>query len=378
MTLPPEPHRIGIAPGDAWRATRTAALGIVALCGVVAAANFIELRIITAAHGPAIASTELFVQMVPRWIVLAGLMVLVLALARRVPIWPLTLRVTAIHAAGFAGVALAQAVMVTSVQRALVHHAAAIPFWFNVWAMVIHTLPLLVLLYAATLGAARLADATLERHARNLREAQLHAELSTARLAALRAQLHPHFLYNSLNGIAALIADDQRDSALAATEQLGELLHAAFRDDGRTMIPFAEELALVDRYLVLQQLRFADRLTVTRSVAPGLDQVLVPPLLLQPLVENAVQHSLAGPTGGVAIRLAARTDGDRLEVEIENDGPRLGPGWDQAAPRGVGIPNTSTRLRTLYGDAAGLRLAPREAGGMLATVWLPLRMVPSS
>jgi sensor histidine kinase YesM len=244
--------------------------------------------------------------------------------------------------------------------------------------MVIHTLPLLVLVYAATLGAARLVDTTLERHARRLRESQLQAELSAARLSALRAQLHPHFLYNSLNGIAALIADGQRDAALAATEQLAELLHAAFRDDGRTLIPLEEELALVDRYLVLQQLRFADRLTVTRSVAPGLGHVLVPPLLLQPLVENAVQHGLAGATGGVAIRLAARTDGDRLQVEIENDGPRLRPDWDQAPPRGVGIPNTSSRLRTLYGDAAGLRLAPREAGGMLATVWLPLQIATSS
>jgi len=360
-------------PGTASRLVRAGALGIVALCAVLAVANLIEVQIITTAHSTPLTWGQLLALTGPRWALMSGLLILVFGLARRFPIWPPTPRAALVHLAGFAGVAFTHALVSTMLNRALQPATTIFPFWFNVWGMLLHMLLLLVLLYAGALAVSTLVDAALERHARELHASQLQAELSAARLEALRAQLRPHFLYNSLHGIAALIADDQRDRALGATEQLAELLHAAFRDDGRTLIPLAEELELVDRYLALQQMRFADRLTVTHDIEAGLDHALVPPLLLQPLVENAVQHGLEATAGNVTVRLSARAEGDRLRLDVENDGAKIATGWEEGHGGGVGIANTRGRLRTIYGERATLRLTPRDAGGMIATVLIPLR-----
>src|SRR4029078_5645973 len=157
--------------------------------------------------------------------------------------------------------------------------------WYN-------TMPIVVSTYAAVLIAAWGMAEAVERQRRTLRASQLEAQLQSARLAALRAQLQPHFLYNTLNGIAALVADVQPARAVAAIEQLSELLHASLRDDGREEITVEEEVMLAERYLALQRMRFGERLQYDWHVGAGVADCLVPVLVPQPIVENAVVHSL--------------------------------------------------------------------------------------
>jgi sensor histidine kinase YesM len=210
-----------------------------------------------------------------------------------------------------------------------------------------------------------------ERERRTLRASQLEAQLQSARLASLRAQLQPHFLYNTLTGIAALVADVQPARAVAAIEQLGELLHASLRDDGREEITVSEEVALAERYLALQGMRFGDRLRYDRDIAPGVSECVVPVLLLQPIVENAVLHGLDSGEGTVHVTIRASLHGDDVELAVENDGSTLDADSSRAGGHGVGLAATRARLATAYGDRASLALSGRPGGGVVVRIRTP-------
>ena len=356
------------------RVTRAAEIGIVALCAALAVANVVELRLTSATHGELIPWHQVLVLTGPRWVLLAGLLIQVLWLARRYPVWPVNARSLAAHAVGFALFAFAHALVYTIVLRHFDTFNPMFSFGMYLVGTTLRTIPVLLLLYAAALGAAGFVDAALDRYHRELHASQLQVELSAARLAALRAQLHPHFLYNALHAISALIGDNQRERALAATEQLADLLHAAFRDDGRDVISLEEEMQLVDRYLALQQMRFADRLKVKTQIDQAAAKALIPPLLLQPLVENAVLHGLENNQGAVNVTVTGSVTNDKVSVVIENDGARVDEDWTADGGKGVGIPNTRSRLKTIYGSDAELSVVSREQGGVTATLLLPLRL----
>jgi two-component system LytT family sensor kinase len=319
------------------RVTRAAEVGIVALCGVLAVSNVVELRMTSAVHGDLMSWTQVLALTGPRWILLAGLLVVVLGVARRFPIWPINARGLAAHALAFAIFAFAHAVVYSLALRNFEPVNPMFSFARYLEGTTLRTMPILVLLYAAALGAAGLVDAAIDRYSRELHASQLQGELSAARLSALKAQLHPHFLYNALHAISALIGDDQKERALAATEHLADLLHAAFKDDGRDLIPLSEEIQLVDRYLALQQMRFADRLKVSSRIGPEAASALIPPLLLQPLVENAVLHGLESNSGGVTVSVSAYASGGRVSIVIENDGAQVKEDWTAAGGKGIGI-----------------------------------------
>lgn len=208
---------------------------------------------------------------------------------------------------------------------------------------------------------------------RELRAARLESALAGARLDALRAQLQPHFLFNTLNAIASLIPEDPA-AAEEMVESLSELLRASLRDTGRREITLAEEIDLVTQYLRIQEIRFQDRLRVQIDVDPALAMARVPPLLLQPLAENAIQHGIAHHAAAGRVVIRAERSGRALVLAVEDDGagfagqPSGGPARD-----GVGIANTKTRLATLYGPAGRLEVGNRSGGGAYARVTLPLR-----
>ena len=185
-----------------------------------------------------------------------------------------------------------------------------------------------------------------ERQRRTVRGLQLESQLQSARLAALRAQLQPHFLYNTLNGIAALVADAQPVHAVAAIERLGELLHASLREDGREEVTVTEEVALAERYLALQGMRFGDRLRYDWAVAPEAAEALVPVLLLQPIVENAVVHGLDAGIEALTVQITAAASADRVTLTVENDGAALAPDEE----RDTGMPGTDWASRRLGRD----------------------------
>ncbi len=355
---------------------RAASLVLVGVCLALGATASFEARLVSTVHGNPVPWAVVVLTTMPRWLLLAVLLPVVMQLAWRYPVVPLSRRAVVLHGVTF---------LVLSAIHAQVHAWAIglgspfVPLVFSWGARVtrswLNTMPTLVFIYGAILVWAWGMAEARQRQERTLRAAQLETQLHAARLAALRAQLQPHFLYNTLNGIAALVADRKPGPAVAAIEQLGELLHASLREDGRDVIPIAEELALAGQYLALQQLRFGERLSYTVDMAPAIADWMVPVLLLQPVVENAVIHGLeAGQaTLQVAMTAAATTHG--MELRVENNGPDLVTGTTSSAGQGVGLASTRARLETAYGRRATMTLGSRLGGGVVVVITVPHRAV---
>jgi hypothetical protein len=204
---------------------------------------------------------------------------------------------------------------------------------------------------------------------RMVREAELEAELLRAQLMALQMQLQPHFLFNALNTISGLIRTGEPKGALQVVAGLGELLRAVLRSSESQEVPLRQELEFVERYLAIERMRFQDRLRTRVRVEPGAEDALVPHLLLQPLVENAVRHGTDGAGGEVDVWV--RREGERLHLCVRDSGAASGRGEGGAA--GIGLANTRARLGHLYGGAHSLSLTREAAGGARAEVAIPFR-----
>jgi two-component system, LytTR family, sensor kinase len=202
---------------------------------------------------------------------------------------------------------------------------------------------------------------------RERQAAELRERLTQSRLDALRSQLHPHFLFNTLNGAASLMHTDVAGADRMLT-QLSDLLRSTLNNTAAHEIPLGEELELLQRYLDIMQVRFHDRLTVEVDAPLEARSALVPAFLLQPLVENALEHGIAARPGPGTVRVQAVRDDGWLTITVTDDGP--GPGADMIA--GIGIANTRDRLTELYGDAQELTLGVVDArGGGEVRVTLP-------
>lgn len=346
-----------------------ACLAVVVVCLVLGGITALEARHVSVTHGVHVYWPGIMVSTMPRWFALAGTLPFVLVLATRFPLTPLRGSVIAMHVALFVVIsglhAAVDAWAMGQVAPEIVRFFGMIPRLARSWY---NTMPTVLGMYAAVLFAAWGTTEAKERERRTLRAVELEAQLQTARLAALRAQLQPHFLYNTLNGISALAADGQTRRAVAAIEQLSELLHTTFREDGRESITVREEVALAEKYLALQQMRFGERLKYTCDVAADASEHAVPVLLLQPIIENAVVHGLDAGQQRLNVRVAARTVAQGLELLVENDGPadaRSNGG------HGIGLAATRARLVTAYGERATLTLEPRVEGGMSVRILVP-------
>jgi two-component system, LytTR family, sensor kinase len=227
-----------------------------------------------------------------------------------------------------------------------------------------------ILIYTAIAGTGA-AMTIYERYQdRQVAAARLQAELAGARLQALRAQLQPHFLFNSLHSIAALARAGDTAGVVRLIAALSDLLrHVLDAGDGHASL--REELQLVERYLEIQRARFADRLEVTIDLAPDVADARVPLLVVQPLVENAVRHGLAPRVREGSLIVRAVRDNGRTRIDVEDTGIGLPPGWKLHDATGTGLRNLASRLTAEFGDAATLDVEPREGGGVRATVTLP-------
>ncbi len=192
----------------------------------------------------------------------------------------------------------------------------------------------------------------------------------SARLQALQSQLQPHFLFNTLNSISALVVDGRLDAAISMISRLSDFLRISLQTSDTPQIPVASEMVFIRHYLDIQKIRFGDRLTFRLDVAPDALSALVPTLLLQPLVENAVQHGILPHKEGGSVTITVRTDGKTLKLRIEDDGPgfRTSP----APAFGVGLSNTARRLDELYGEQAKLVVGRGAVSGVVVSIELPL------
>lgn len=359
---------------DAGPPLHKASLAVACVCLALGGISALEARHVSVTHGFVLPWFTVLASTTPRWILLAAVLPFVLNLAARVPLTPARGSVIAMHIALFVALSVAHAELdawATAIASPQVRYMfAMIPRLTRSWY---NTMPIVVTTYAAVLFAAWGMTEAHERQKRTLRASQLEAQLQSSRLAALRAQLQPHFLYNTLNGIAALVSDVQPARAVAAIEQLGELLHASLRDDGREEITVAEEVALAERYLALQRMRFGDRLRFDWHVSPDVADCLVPVLLLQPVVENAVVHGLDAGQPSLNVRIDAVATERGVEITVENDGAMVRPTGPRENGHGVGLPTTRARLKTMHGDDASLTLLSRASGGAIVRIVLPRR-----
>jgi len=233
-------------------------------------------------------------------------------------------------------------------------------------------LPFQPLVYAGVLATGIAIEAARRRREAEVGRAQLETQLAYAQLAALRAQLQPHFLFNTLNAAVALARAGDAEATARVLVLLGDLLRQLLRGDAPQEVPLRDELALLETYLEIQRVRFGERLQVAWQVADDVRDALVPQLVLQPLVENALQHGIAPRSRAGRLDITAARRGDRLRLAVCDDGPGVAPGFSIAAQRGVGLRNTRERLQRLYGERGDLALAS-DGERTTAAIELPLR-----
>jgi two-component system LytT family sensor kinase len=278
------------------------------------------------------------------------------------------LRLLIAHLPVFGGVALGHPLLVALLALALAHQNMSM--WEAFVRQLRGQLTAQLLIYTAIAGTGA-AMTLYERYRdRQVAAAQLQAELAAARLQALRAHLQPHFLFNSLHSIAALARAGDTAGVVRLIASLSELLRHVL-DAGDRHASLREEMQIVERYLEIQRARFPDRLDVTVNLAPEVADARVPLLVVQPLVENAVQHGLGPRLREGSLIVRAMRDHGRTRIVVEDTGVGLPPGWSLQNGTGTGLRNLASRLAAEFGDAAALDVAPREGGGVRATVTLP-------
>jgi len=231
-----------------------------------------------------------------------------------------------------------------------------------------------VLLYAAVLAITYTLDSRRKLAFQAMEEARLNEQLSKAQLDALRRQLEPHFMFNTLNAVAGLVRDKRNDAAVEIIAKLSDLLRRVLDDSDQQRVALGEEMEFLEKYLEIQKVRFAERLKVTLDVPKELLAAQLPGLILQPIVENAIEHGIATRTEGGIIRIAASRADSVLIISICNDGPEL-PVDREQLHQGIGISNVWARLKNLYGDACALRIDNRAAGGVEVSISVPYSSV---
>jgi len=296
------------------------------------------------------------------WWLWALLTPVVVALVRRFPLYGnRRVRNAIVLLAAGSVIAIAK----TFADRAL--FALLTGFWMY---LLVSTLALQLVIYAVVVAAAH----GVEYYRRSREREQLEARLAETRLQLLSMQIQPHFLFNTLNTIAELVHEDP-DTADTMIAGLSDLLRRALDLGTTQQIPLSAELELLSRYLDIQKARFGDRLQVRVNVEDAARNAAVPVLLLQPLVENAIRHGLAARIDAGRIDIEARRAGDRLALDVTDDGTGHG---DEIAPgpERVGLGNTRARLDALYGDDCRLSLARVAGGGARVSLEIPFRAIP--
>ncbi len=231
------------------------------------------------------------------------------------------------------------------------------------------------ILYGVILLVGHLLDSREKLALQQTETARLNEQLSKAQLNALRRQIEPHFLFNTLNAIAGLVREGRNDTAVSMIAGLSDFLRRVVADSDRQQVPLAEELEFTQKYLDIQKVRFAERLQFSVDVPEELLSAQIPSLILQPMVENAIKHGIAKRAHGGAIRIAASRSNGTLTLRVYNDGPSL-PAAGESSPSGIGILNVRTRLQSLYGDGFDMSLRNHKPSGVEASVSVPFVSSP--
>jgi LytS/YehU family sensor histidine kinase len=210
--------------------------------------------------------------------------------------------------------------------------------------------------------------------ASELRLERMERSFSQARLNALRMQLDPHFLFNALNTVSSQVERDPR-LARSMIEHLGDLLRLSLEARDRQEVPLAEEMAFLDHYVAIQKIRFGSSLRIETHIAPEVKFALVPCLIVQPLVENAIRHGVSRRTSGGAVTVTAERSGEQVEIRVIDDGVGLPAGWTLENSTGLGLSVTRERIAGLHPNGSSrFEVGRRSGGGTEVEISLPLRL----
>lgn len=318
--------------------------------------------------------SAMFVSLFLSWAVWAAATPLVVHVGRRYP--PVRMRAFSTwlaHVAAWATITLVAAAWDAALDELLKPYGNSPPPFTQLWYYKLMSgLVSSLFLYSMILAVSYVLESR-ERLARQQTEtARLNEQLSKARLEALRRQIEPHFLFNTLNAIAGLVREKRNDAAVSMIAGLSDFLRRVVKDPDRQVVPLGEELEFLQRYLDIQKVRFADRLQIILDIPQDFLPARVPSLVLQPLVENAIKHGIAKRAQEGTIRIAASRSNGMLTLSVYNDGPALRADGEETES-GIGLANMRTRLRSLYGDSFQFNMRNQEPGGVQVSVSLPFR-----
>jgi two-component system, LytTR family, sensor kinase len=301
------------------------------------------------------------------WLPWAVLTPLIVRAARR---WPLTGPGWPRHVLGHVALNLALTMVAAVLYRAL-RLAMGIPVRGNYALLFVSGLNTSLLVYWGVVVIAHGLAYYRRSQERERVAAELDRQVAKARLDALRAQIHPHFLFNTLHAIASRVRADAR-GAEDMLGTLGDMLRVNLSNTTAEETSLREELELIDRYLAIQRMRLGERLRVEVAVDDSARRLAVPVLVLQPLVENAIEHGIAQRLDGGTLRIEGAVDGGRLVLRVSDDGTATADAADESRWH-VGLTNTRERLRSMYGDRQSFQVARGADGGVIATVSIPAR-----
>ncbi len=226
--------------------------------------------------------------------------------------------------------------------------------------------------YWAVLGVGYSLETYQRFKNEELKAAQLEARLVETELKALREQLRPHFLFNTLNTIAVLVREQKNDAAVTLIAQLSALLRMSLDSSRGHEVTLRQEMEFLTRYIEIQKARFSDRLSVAIAIEPAALEARIPTLLLQPLVENAIVHGIAAKSGPGRVDVVGRVAEGKLHLEVRDDGPGLAPG-PRFGSEGIGLSNTRERIAKIYGPAGRMTLASEPGLGVSVQIVIPCR-----
>jgi LytS/YehU family sensor histidine kinase len=246
------------------------------------------------------------------------------------------------------------------------------PFVRLITAKFFNRLVSFLILYASILAIGYVIDSRQRLALQETKTARVSELLTRAQLDALRRQIEPHFLFNSLNGIAALVREGRNDTAVNMISGLSDVLRRAVEGSARHEVALGEEIEFLEKYLDIQKMRFAERLRLSINIPDELLAAQVPSLLLQPIVENSIKHGIAKRANGGAIRIAAFCSDGMLTLNVYNDGPKLTTDTGNLQT-GTGLSNIRTRLRSLYGNSFSLTMRNEDPSGVEVSVSFPFQ-----